>query len=96
MRPEVENNWPSTTTVRKVLPDIYDSESQKMKSSLEKKKVVIFADETTDTEQRYVLNVLIMELDAFKSCKPLLAETYFLDVSFNVFFMFIQNNSFFY
>ena len=34
LRPEVENNWPSTTTVRKVLPDIYDSESQKMKSSL--------------------------------------------------------------
>ncbi len=52
-----------------------------MKSTLNCKKIAILADETTDVEQKDVLNILFLELDYFKGCKPLLAETFFLEVS---------------
>ena len=47
-----------------------------MKDGLSGKKIVIFQDESTDIEQRDVLNILFLELDC-KGCKPLLAETFF-------------------
>jgi hypothetical protein len=81
LRNDVVNAWPSTTTVRKTLPEIHRNEYEKMKSTLNCKKIAILADETTDVEQRDVLNILFLELDCFKGCKPLLAETFFLEVS---------------
>jgi hypothetical protein len=79
----VANAWPSTTTVRKTLPDIHSSELELLKNSMKGKKIAIFADETTDCEQRYVLNVLILDLDFTKASKPLLAETFFLEVKYH-------------
>jgi hypothetical protein len=82
LKDEVGYALPSTTTVKKTLPDIHITELESLKNSIKGKKVAIFADETTDCEQRYVLNVLILELDFTKACKPLLAETYFLEVNY--------------
>jgi hypothetical protein len=48
-----------------------------MKSTLNCKKIAILADETTDVDQKDVLNILFLELDCFMGCKPLLAETFF-------------------
>jgi hypothetical protein len=58
LKDEVADAWPSSTTVRKTLPDIHDLESNYLKDSLKGKKIAVFADETTDCEQRYVLNIL--------------------------------------
>jgi hypothetical protein len=80
---EVATAWPSTSLVRKTLPNIHKTEFEQLKISVIGKKIAIFADETTDTEQRYVLNILILELDFIKECKPLLAETFFLEVNNN-------------
>ena len=74
LKDEVADAWPSSTTVRKTLPDIHDSEFNYLKDSLKGKKIAVFADETTDCEQRYVLNILILELDFFKGHKPLSVE----------------------
>ena len=81
LKNEVADAWPSTTHIRKNLKHIHEDETEKLRSTLQKKKVAIFADETTDSEQRDVLNILVLELDAFKHCKPLLCETYFLNVN---------------
>ena len=86
LRNDVTNAWPSTTTVRKTLPEIHKHECEQMKAALNDKKIAIIADETTDVEQRDVLNILFLELDCFKGCKPLLAETFFLEVLFIYFF----------
>ena len=83
LKDEVANAWPSTTTVRKTLPDIHSSELELLKNSMKGKKIAIFADETTDCEQRYVLNVLILDLDFTKASKPLLTETFFLEVKYH-------------
>ena len=69
------NAWPSTTTVRKTLPDIHSSELELLKNSMKGKKKAILADEKANCEQRYVLNVLILDFDCTKASKPLLAET---------------------
>ena len=45
----------------------FQSEFEILKNSLKGKKIAIFADETTDCEQRFVLNVLILELDFAKA-----------------------------
>ncbi len=69
--------WPSATHILKNLKHIHEDETKKLRSTLQKKKVALFADETTDSKQRDRLNVLVLELDAFKDCKPLLCENYF-------------------
>jgi hypothetical protein len=61
------------------LPEIHKKELEQMKDGLSGKKIVIFQDESTDIEQRDVLNILFLEFDC-KGCKPLLAETFFLEV----------------
>ncbi len=43
LRDEVAGAWPSSTTVRKTLPDIHDSEKKILKDSLKEKKIAIFA-----------------------------------------------------
>ena len=48
LKPEVENCWPSSTTVRKSLEEIHETETVKLKESFKQKKIAIFADETTD------------------------------------------------
>jgi hypothetical protein len=80
---EVATAWPSTSLVRKALPNIHKTEFEQLKLSVIGKKIAIFADDSTDTEQRYVLNILILELDFIIECKPLLAETIFLEVNNN-------------
>ena len=55
---DVANAWPSTSTVREQLQSVYRSEFEQLKTLFIDKKVAIFADETTDSEQRYVLNIL--------------------------------------
>ncbi len=80
LKDEVSTAWPSTTTVRKTLPKIHRNELDQLKEAFNGKKIAIIADETTDVEQRDVLNILFLELDCFKECKPLLAETFFLEV----------------
>ena len=80
LKDEVSTAWPSTTTVRKTLPKIHQNELEQLKDAFNGKKIAIIADETTDVEQREFLNILFLELDCFKGCKPLLTETFFLAV----------------
>ena len=77
LKPEVENCWPSSTTVRKSLEEIHETETVKLKESFKQKKIAIFADETTDSQQRYVLNVLILELDYFKRLQTITRRNVF-------------------
>lgn len=70
---------PSVSSARNQILVIQQELFQKIKKQLSNKKVAILADESTDDHQRLVLQILLVELDAFKACKPYLAETNFLN-----------------
>ena len=70
---------PSINSVRNQISVIYAELFQKIKQQLSNKKVAILADESTDDQQRYFLQILFVELNAYNACRPYLAETCFLN-----------------
>ena len=57
-REEAANSWPSAETERRKLPSVHKIQFEKLKSIYEDKKVAILADETTDSEQRNIIQGL--------------------------------------
>ena len=58
---DAANALPSTTTIRRKLQTLHGTQYEKLKSTFHDKKVAILAEDTTDDEQRYVLNIMLLE-----------------------------------
>jgi len=65
---------------------VFEKQQAELISKLAGKKVAVIADETTDVEGRYVVNVLLQPLDVFDSdgSKAVLVNTEFLQTVSNV------------
>lgn len=68
------------------VPKVFEKQQAELISKLVGKKVAVIADETTDVEGRYVVNILLQPLDAFDSdgSKAVLVNTEFLQTVNNV------------
>ncbi|CAF1026299.1 unnamed protein product [Brachionus calyciflorus] len=72
-------NVPSTTTVRRLLPKVYEEEYAHLKNFFNQAKVAIICDETTDSMGRSVFQVLLKKLDFNTDPNPKLIDTCFLE-----------------
>lgn len=70
--------FPSSSTIRRQIPVCYQSIYEEIKNALKSKKVAIMCDESTDSHQRYFLQILCKSLNAFANKPPVLLETVYL------------------
>ncbi|CAF0815749.1 unnamed protein product [Brachionus calyciflorus] len=71
--------FPSTSLVRKQIPVYYNEIFESIKVDIKNKKVAILCDESTDSQQRYFLQILCKVLDSFSNKAPYLLETIYLE-----------------
>lgn len=79
---EHNETLPSIQTFYNKIPLIYRNTLEKIKNYIGDNPIYFIADETTDVQKRFVLNILVGKLDGSVS-KPLLLSTSFLDKTNN-------------
>ncbi|CAF0953922.1 unnamed protein product [Brachionus calyciflorus] len=76
---KTEYNIPSVSSLRNSLPKIYEEEMFKIVNFFENSKIAIMCDETSDTLNRSVFQIIFIKLDLNVDNKPKLVDTVFLE-----------------
>ncbi|RMZ93153.1 transcription factor E2F6, partial [Brachionus plicatilis] len=74
-----EYKLPSVTSLRRFLPKIYKEELKKIVTFFADSKVALLCDETSDSLNRSVFQIILIKLDLNSDNRPKLVDTLFLE-----------------